>query len=151
MTQPSGSRGSFKVKTDNTLKLKSYLVSLLKRRKYSVDESNATPTEVQVVASKGNKFLHYIAEQILDHVPMSELFGWAVRVEITIRVTPTADDNCYTLFLSCEPASNEINPIDEYLARGEIQGVFERAGEDVTCRKAFQEMAGLISRSSYAA
>jgi len=56
MTQPSGSRGSFKVKTDNSLKLKSYLVSLLKRRNFSVDESNATPTGVQVVASKGNKF-----------------------------------------------------------------------------------------------
>jgi len=150
MTQPSGSRGSFKVKTDNSLKLKSYLVSLLKRRNFSVDESNATPTGVQVVASKGNKLLHYMAEQILDHLPMSELFGWAVRVEISIRVTATAEDNCYTLLLSCEPASNEINPIDEYLSRGEVQSVFERTGEDEKCRKVFQEIAGVISRSSYA-
>ena len=89
--------GIFPIKTDSLPKFRSYLLSVLKFEKFTIEESRVSGDELIVVAAKGNKLLHYIAEQILEYFPFSELLGWAVRVQFSFATLRKTDEGLYML------------------------------------------------------
>ena len=143
--------GTFPINTDSLPKFKSYISSLLKAEKYHIERSEVTGDNLVIVAVKGNKFLHYIAEMILEYLPLSELLGWAVRVQLSFSIIRRTEEGHYILHVICEPACNEINPINRYLEQDEPRGFMEAVGEDKKCQSAFQYFTGTLVKSRYLA
>lgn len=140
---------TFPVQTDSLPKFKSYISSLLRREKYEVEHTESSEDSFLIVAAKGNKLLHYIAEQILEYVPFSELLGWAVRVQISFAVVGKNDHGHYLLRVKSEPACNEINPVAAYMEQGEERDFMQAAGEDKKCQEAFRHFTQSLLKSKY--
>lgn len=151
MNRPSGSKGTFKIRADNLAAFRAYLLSLLKQYKFTVDDSELSTDNMKIIATKGNKLVYYAVEQLLEFVPLSESFGWAVRVELTFYISRKDVDGNYTLLFASEPASNEINPITELLERDDPRSIMETVGEDEKCKKAFVDIARRLQQSPYCA
>ncbi|MFV1873750.1 MAG: hypothetical protein ACMZ64_10555 [Oleiphilus sp.] len=140
--------GTFPLKTDSLPKFRSFISSILKAEKYTINESTVSGDNLVIVAAKGNKLLHYIVEQILEYLPFSELFGWAVRVQVSFTTVRKTEDG-YMLRVICEPSCNEMNPIDRYLEKDEPRDFIQATGEDEKCRKAFQHLTRQLTKSKY--
>ena len=149
MDQFNGAKGTFSLQADDLKKLQSYLLALLKKHKYSVENVSLGTNSLTISACRGNILAHYIADLVLSKLPLYELFGWAVRVETHFSLTSSDNPGHYSMSLVCEPASNEINPMDRYYEQQEPSGMLESVGESEKCRKAFEELAREITRSSY--
>jgi len=143
--------GTFPIKTDSLSKLQSYLLALLKQGNFKIDESRVSNDTLEIVAVRGNKFLHYIAEKILEHLPFSGLLGWAVRVQVSFSVIRKVDNENYILEVICEPMCNEIDEISNFFEQDGRPTILEAVGEDEKCRKAFQEFTHKLIKSRYLA
>ena len=83
--------------------------------------------------------------------PFSELFGWAVRVQMSFSVIRKTENGNYMLQVICEPMSNEIDPISNYLKPDDGSNFMSEAGEDEKCREAFAELTHKLIKSRYLA
>jgi len=151
MNNSTKSVGTFPIKTDSLSKLQSYLFALLKQSNFEVEASEITADKLSIVAARGNKFLHYIAEQLLEHLPFSGLLDWAIRVQVSFSVIRKVDNENYILQVICEPMCNEIDEISNFFEQDGRPTILEAVGEDEKCRKAFQELTHKLIKSRYLA
>lgn len=142
---------TFPITTDSLPKFRSFISSLLRKENYQIEHSESSEQNFVIVAAKGNKLLHYIAEKILEFIPLSELFGWAVRVQVSFAVVGQNEEGHYILRVVTEPACNEINPITSYLEQDDPRDFVQAAGEDDKCRDAFQHFTSEVVKSRYLA
>lgn len=143
------SRGTFVIAAGELKKLQVYMLLVFKQEKIRVDHHHANDAELQISAFKGNRLVYYIVEHILSVVPLSEFFGWAVRVEISLTTTRTDSNGNHVIELSCGPASNEFNPVAAHMEQYEPQGLLESAAEDAKCREVFATLSRKIMNSKY--
>lgn len=141
--------GTFKIRTDNLRKFHSYLSLYLKKLKYSIEDSEVTDTRMVIRAARGSKLFYGLLELLDGFNPVPDLFGWAVRVQLLIRIFPSPDGDGYTLVLSAEPACNEILPMQDYLT-GDFDEDEEEQQDSKKLTRAFEEFAGVILQSAYA-
>lgn len=141
--------GKFKVRTDNLRKLHSYLSLYLKRLKYKIEDSEVDQQRLIIRAGRGSKVFHALLEFLEGYSPVPDLFDWALRVQLLIRVYPSPDGDGYMLLLSCEPACNEILPMQDYLT-GNFDDDDEEPSDSSKLTKAFEEFAAVILESAYA-
>lgn len=140
-------RGSFRIKAGTLDNFRAHFVNKLRKNGYTIDECSLRGKELRLVATRGNRILHYLYEQLLEGVPFSEYFGWAVRVRVVLASSGDVKDGAHTVYVSTEPASNEMDPIEEYFDHGPTWE--ERIGEGRKCRQAYELMAQLLVRCPY--
>ncbi len=141
---------SFDLTADNMGLIKLFLLRLLKQQKYKVEQTSMGDT-LSITASSGNKLVHYVAEQVLDHLPLSEFLDWAIRLEVTLQVKATDNPKQFKLLMGVSALSNEINPIAQQLERFEETSIAEQTAESNKCRKAFRALSKEIIASKFAA
>jgi len=141
--------GKFKVRADSLRKLHSYLSLYLKRLKYTIEDSEVDEARMVIRAARGSKLLHALLDFAQGYSPVPDLFDWALRVQLLIRVYPSPDGDGYMLLLTCEPACNEIFPMQDYLT-GNFDDDDEEPSDSSKLKKAFEEFAGVVLESSYA-
>ena len=100
-------------------------------------------------AARGSKLFHALLDFAQGYSPVPDLFDWALRVQLLIRVYPSPDGDGYMLLLTCEPACNEIFPMQDYLT-GNFDDDDEEPSDSSKLKKAFEEFAGVVLESSYA-
>ncbi len=141
--------GKFKVRADSLRKLHSYLSLYLKRLKYTIEDSEVDEARMVIRAARGSKLFHALLDFAQGYSPVPDLFDWALRVQLLIRVYPSPDGDGYLLLLTCEPACNEIFPMQDYLT-GNFDDDDEEPSDSSKLKKAFEEFAGVVLESSYA-
>ena len=141
--------GKFKVRADSLRKLHSYLSLYLKRLKYTIEDSEVDEDRMVIRAARGSKLFHALLDFAQGYSPVPDLFDWALRVQLLIRVYPSPDGDGYMLLLTCEPACNEIFPMQDYLT-GNFDDDDEEPSDSSKLKKAFEEFAGVVLESSYA-
>ena len=144
------SRGKFVIAAGQLRSFHSYILLVLKQEKIQVKHQQATDGEMQVEAYRGNQLVYFVVEQLASFIPLSDLFGWAVRVQVSLKSTSSDAEGNHVVELTCEAASNEVNPIAAKMEEFEERGMMEAAGEDNRCREVFATLSHRIMKSKYA-
>ena len=140
--------GKFNVRADSLRKLHSYLSLYLKRLKYTIEDSEVDESRMVIRAARGSKLFHAMLEFAESYSPVPDIFDWALRVQILIRVYPAPDGDGYLLFLSCEPACNDVLPMQDFLT-GNFDEDEDEQHDSSKLKKAFEEFATVILGSAY--
>jgi len=139
-------KGSFRIQAGTLVKFRSYAVNKLNKSGFTVRRNALRGNKLEVVGVRGNRILHYFYENLLRELPFAELFGWAARVRIVLTADGKEEQGGHTVYLTAEPASNELDPLAEY---SDATTITEQFGEDRRCRAAFEWMAETIRQSPY--